>query len=69
MIKTVDLTKKYGEMFAIRGIELDLEQGDLFLPIGVIHPGPGDQQPSGGVGGQEHLHGPVAALHQGNRIF
>lgn len=34
MIKTVDLSKKYGEAFAIRGIELDLEQGDLFGFIG-----------------------------------
>jgi hypothetical protein len=42
---------------------------DLFLPIGVIDPGPRDQQPPGGVGGQEHLHGSVAALHQGNGIF
>ena len=29
--------------------QLLLEQGDLFLPIGVIHPGPGDQQAPGGV--------------------
>jgi ABC-2 type transport system ATP-binding protein len=34
MIKTTDLTKKYGEMYAIRGIELDLEEGDLFGFIG-----------------------------------
>lgn len=34
MIKTHDLTKKYGDMFAIRGIELDLKQGDLFGFIG-----------------------------------
>ncbi len=34
MIKTVDLTKKYGEMFAIRNIELNLEEGDLFGFIG-----------------------------------
>ena len=34
MIKTVDLTKKYGEMFAIQKIELDLEEGDLFGFIG-----------------------------------
>lgn len=34
VIKTVDLTKKYGDMFAIRAIELDLEPGDLFGFIG-----------------------------------
>ncbi len=34
MIKTENLTKKYGEMFAIKGIDLDLEQGDLFGFIG-----------------------------------
>jgi ABC-2 type transport system ATP-binding protein len=34
VIKTVDLTKKYGEMFAIQKIELDLEEGDLFGFIG-----------------------------------
>ena len=34
MIKTVNLTKKYGEMFAIREIELDLVPGDLFGFIG-----------------------------------
>ena len=34
MIKTENLTKKYGDMFAIKGIELDLEQGDLFGFIG-----------------------------------
>ncbi|MEL6896766.1 MAG: ABC transporter ATP-binding protein [Planctomycetota bacterium] len=34
MIKTVDLTKKYGEAFAIQSIDLDLEQGDLFGFIG-----------------------------------
>lgn len=34
MIKTVDLTKKYGEMFAIKGIDLDLDKGDLFGFIG-----------------------------------
>ncbi len=34
MIKTVDLTKKYGEMYAIQKIELDLEEGDLFGFIG-----------------------------------
>ncbi len=34
MIKTVNLTKKYGEMYAIREIELDLLPGDLFGFIG-----------------------------------
>ena len=34
MIKTNDLTKKYGDMFAIRSINLNLEQGDLFGFIG-----------------------------------
>jgi len=34
VIKTVDLTKKYGEVFAIRAIELDLMAGDLFGFIG-----------------------------------
>lgn len=34
MIKTTNLTKKYGEMFAIKDIELDLQQGDLFGFIG-----------------------------------
>ena len=34
MIKTENLTKKYGELFAIKGIELDLQQGDLFGFIG-----------------------------------
>ncbi len=34
MIKTVNLTKKYGDMFAIKGINLELEQGDLFGFIG-----------------------------------
>lgn len=34
MIKTTNLTKKYGDMFAIRGINLELEQGDLFGFIG-----------------------------------
>ncbi len=34
MIKTVDLTKKYGDAFAIRGIDLDLQPGDLFGFIG-----------------------------------
>lgn len=34
MIKTINLTKKYGDMFAIEAIELDLEAGDLFGFIG-----------------------------------
>jgi ABC-2 type transport system ATP-binding protein len=34
MIKTENLTRKYGDMFAIKGIELDLQQGDLFGFIG-----------------------------------
>ena len=34
MIKTENLTKKYGEMFAIKSINLDLDQGDLFGFIG-----------------------------------
>jgi ABC-2 type transport system ATP-binding protein len=34
VIKTVDLTKKYGDAFAIRAIDLDLEPGDLFGFIG-----------------------------------
>lgn len=34
MIETHDLTKKYGEMYAIRSIELQLDEGDLFGFIG-----------------------------------
>lgn len=34
MIKTVDLTKKYGDAFAIHSIDLDLQAGDLFGFIG-----------------------------------
>jgi ABC-2 type transport system ATP-binding protein len=34
MIKTINLTKKYDDMYAIRGIDLDLQQGDLFGFIG-----------------------------------
>jgi ABC-2 type transport system ATP-binding protein len=34
MIKTSNLTKKYGDMFAIESIELDLQEGDLFGFIG-----------------------------------
>ncbi len=34
MIKTENLTKKYGEFFAIKSIDLDLKEGDLFGFIG-----------------------------------
>jgi ABC-2 type transport system ATP-binding protein len=34
VIKTVNLTKKYGEMYAIRDINLELNEGDLFGFIG-----------------------------------
>ncbi len=34
MIKTSNLTKKYGDQFAIQGIELQLQAGDLFGFIG-----------------------------------
>ncbi len=34
MIKTHDLTKKYGDTFAIQSIELELQEGDLFGFIG-----------------------------------
>jgi ABC-2 type transport system ATP-binding protein len=34
VIQTRDLTKKYGELYAIRSIELDLAAGDLFGFIG-----------------------------------
>jgi ABC-2 type transport system ATP-binding protein len=34
VIETHDLTKKYGDMFAIRSIDLRLEKGDLFGFIG-----------------------------------
>jgi ABC-2 type transport system ATP-binding protein len=34
VIRTSDLTKKYGDRFAIRSIELELQQGDLFGFIG-----------------------------------
>lgn len=34
MIKTIGLTKKYGDMYAIRDIDLDLKEGDLFGFIG-----------------------------------
>ena len=34
MIKCVDLTKKYGDLFAINSIDLELQKGDLFGFIG-----------------------------------
>jgi ABC-2 type transport system ATP-binding protein len=34
VIETQDLTKKYGDLFAIRAIQLKLDQGDLFGFIG-----------------------------------
>ena len=34
MIETRDLTKKYGDLFAIQSIDLDLQKGDLFGFIG-----------------------------------
>lgn len=34
MIETHDLTKRYGDFYAIRGIELNLKEGDLFGFIG-----------------------------------
>lgn len=34
MIRTHDLTKKYGDFYAIQGIELDLAEGDVFGFIG-----------------------------------
>jgi ABC-2 type transport system ATP-binding protein len=34
VIKTADLTKKYGDMFAIKAIDLQLDEGDLFGFIG-----------------------------------
>ncbi len=34
MIRTENLTKKYGQLFAIKSINLDLRQGDLFGFIG-----------------------------------
>jgi ABC-2 type transport system ATP-binding protein len=34
MIKTENLTKKYGDLFAIKDINLDLQEGDLFGFIG-----------------------------------
>ncbi len=34
MIETRDLTKKYGELFAVKGLDLKLERGDVFGFIG-----------------------------------
>jgi ABC-2 type transport system ATP-binding protein len=34
MIKTVNLTKAYGELYAVRDLNLDLERGDVFGFIG-----------------------------------
>ncbi len=34
MIRTENLTKKYGELYAINSIEIDLQEGDLFGFIG-----------------------------------
>jgi ABC-2 type transport system ATP-binding protein len=34
MIETRDLTKKYGELYAIKSIDIELERGDLFGFIG-----------------------------------
>ncbi len=34
MIETHDLTKKYGDHFAIKGLEIDLKKGDVFGFIG-----------------------------------
>ena len=34
MIETRDLTKKYGELFAIKSIDLNLSRGDVFGFIG-----------------------------------
>lgn len=34
MIKTIDLTKKYGDLYAINSIDLELQKGDLFGFIG-----------------------------------
>src|SRR6187455_2099631 len=34
MIETRDLTKKYGDLYAIKSIDLNLDQGDLFGFIG-----------------------------------
>ena len=34
MIEAHDLTMKYGELFAVKGLELDLQKGDVFGFIG-----------------------------------
>ncbi len=34
MIETHDLTKKYGELFAVKSLDLDLQKGDVFGFIG-----------------------------------
>ena len=34
MIETIDLTKKYGDFFALESLNLKLEKGDLFGFIG-----------------------------------
>ena len=34
MIKTEDLTKQYGKLFAVKNLKLDLVEGDLFGFIG-----------------------------------
>ena len=36
VVETHDLTKKYGDMFAIRSIDLQLDEGDLFGFIGIF---------------------------------
>ena len=33
MIETIDLTKKYGDFFALESLDLKLEQGDLDTPV------------------------------------
>ena len=48
--------------------ELFFQKGDLSFPVGVIHPGPGDQHSTGGVGGEDPFDCPVAGLHQTNGI-
>jgi hypothetical protein len=52
-----------GEKHRHCGKQLFLEQRDLFFPIGVIDSGPWDQEPFGGVGGEQPLHGPITGLH------
>ena len=34
MIETIDLTKKYGDFYALESLDLKLEKGDLFGFIG-----------------------------------